>query len=151
VCVCVCVRICVCVYVFTLRLRLRLEAELQGVVGPLTEPVAGQREGRLHQHQAGLKVGPDGVLRHAGQPARRRGGREAVSTGHGRGSRGSGVTHVLVWSLMRSHTARLLPSLAKYMAPVLFLDTMLQSAPYSSRRRTTSAFPRLHACRTAGL
>lgn len=56
-------------------------------------------------------------------------------------------THMLRWSLMRSYTIRLLLSLAKYMAVFLCLDRMLQSAPYSSRRRTTSAFPLLHACR----
>lgn len=54
-------------------------------------------------------------------------------------------THMLMWSLMRSHTIRLLLSLAKYMAVFLCLDRMLQSAPYSSRRRTMSAFPLLHA------
>ncbi|TNN60915.1 hypothetical protein EYF80_028910 [Liparis tanakae] len=75
------------------------EGELQGVVGPLTEPVAGQGEGGLHQHQAGLEVGPDGVLRHAGQPARRRGGQDGVSGGAARrgarpvGGRGGGHSH----------------------------------------------------------
>lgn len=54
--------------VFTFWLRLRLEGKLHGEVGPLTESVAGQREDGLQQHQAGLKVRPDGVLGHAGQP-----------------------------------------------------------------------------------
>lgn len=54
-------------------------------------------------------------------------------------------THMLMWSLMRSYTSRLLLTLAKYMAVFLCLDRMLQSAPYSSRRRTTSAFPLLQA------
>lgn len=56
-------------------------------------------------------------------------------------------TYMLMWSLMRSHTIRLLLSLAKYMAVFLCLERMLQSAPYSSRRRTTSVFPLLHAWR----
>lgn len=54
-------------------------------------------------------------------------------------------THMLTWSFMKSHTIRLLLSLAKYMAVFLCLDKMLQSAPYSSRRRTTSALPLLQA------
>lgn len=57
---------------------------------------------------------------------------------------------MLRWSLTRSYTSRLLLNLAKYMAVFLCLERMLQSAPYSSRRRTTSAFPLLHACWPGG-
>lgn len=54
-------------------------------------------------------------------------------------------THIWMWSLMRSKTMMLLLTLAKYMAVFLCLEVMLQSAPYSSSRRTTSALPLLHA------
>lgn len=55
------------------------------------------------------------------------------------------TTYMLIRSLTRSKTTMFLLRLAKYKAQFLRLDRMLQSAPYSSRRRTISVFPLLHA------
>lgn len=138
-------------FCFTFCLRLWLETELQGEIGSLAEPVASEREDGLQQRQAGLKVGSNNFLHNAGQSEwDKHSGCRKMSRWEARPAAwGGGVsvhTHMLRWSLTRSYTSRLLLSFAKYMAVFLCLDRMLQSAPYSSRRRTTSAFPLLHAC-----
>lgn len=56
---------------FTLWLWLWLESKLEREVRALAQPVAGQREDGLQQHQMRLKVRSDGVLRHTVQPKSR--------------------------------------------------------------------------------